>query len=87
MKRDIKFTIRFSKKEIEKIEKVANEFRISKSKVIRNMSLAGLEDAELLHKMGAFEIVKMIEEIREKVAKHERQPRSAQGGRTAGWRE
>jgi len=87
MKKEKKITIRVSEEEYKRIEKIAKKINMPKAALIRNMTLVGLEDTELLNKIGAFEIVKIIEEIREKVAKHERQPRSAQGGRTAGWRE
>ena len=66
MKRDIKFEVRFNKEEMERIEKIAKKLNMPKSRVIRNLTLAGLEDAELLNKIGAFEIVKMIEKLRER---------------------
>ena len=66
MKRDIKFEIRFSKEEMERIEKVAKKLNMPKSKVIRNLTLIGLEDAELLNKIGAFDLIKLIEKLREK---------------------
>jgi len=66
MKRDIKFEVRFSKEEMERIEKIANKLEMPKARVIRNLTLVGLEDAELLNKIGAFDLVKLIEELREK---------------------
>jgi predicted DNA-binding protein len=66
MKRDIKFEIRLSKEEMERIEKVANKLGIPKARLIRNLTLAGLEDAELLEKLGLYDIIKLIEKIREK---------------------
>ena len=66
MKRDIKFEIRFSKEEMERIEKVAKKLNMPKSRVIRNLTLIGLEDAELLNKIGAFDLIKLIEKLREK---------------------
>lgn len=66
MKRDIKFEVRFNKEEMERIEKIANKLKIPKSRLIRNLTLAGLEDAELLNKLGLFDIAKMIEKIRKK---------------------
>ncbi len=66
MRRDIKFEVRFSKEEMERIEKIAKKLNMPKSKVIRNLTLIGLEDAELLNKIGAFDLVKLIEKIREK---------------------
>jgi predicted DNA-binding protein len=69
MKRDIKFEIRLSKEEMERIEKVANKLGIPKARLIRNLTLAGLEDAELLEKLGLFEVIKIIEKIKEKALK------------------
>ena len=66
MKRDIKFEIRFSKEEMERIDKVAKKLNIPKSRVIRNLTLVGLEDAELLNRIGAFDLIKLIEKLREK---------------------
>jgi len=66
MKRDIKFEIRFSKEEMERIEKVAKKLNMPKARLIRNMTLVGLEDAELLNKLGAFDIVMILEKIRKK---------------------
>ena len=69
MKRDIKFEIRLSKEEMKRIEKVANKLGIPKARLIRNLTLAGLEDAELLEKLGLFEAIKIIEKIKEKALK------------------
>ena len=66
MRRDIKFEVRFSKEEMERIEKVANKLGIPKARLIRNLTLIGLEDAELLDKIGAFDLIKLIEKLREK---------------------
>jgi len=66
MKRDIKFEVRFSKEEMERIDKVAKKLNIPKSRVIRNLTLVGLEDAELLNRIGAFDLIKLIEKLREK---------------------
>ena len=66
MRRDIKFEVRFSKEEMERIEKIAKKLNMPKSRFIRNMALVGLQDAELLNRIGAFDLVKMIEKLREK---------------------
>jgi predicted DNA-binding protein len=66
MKRDIKFEIRLNKEEMERIEKVANKLGIPKARLIRNLTLAGLEDAEILEKLGFFDVIKLIEKIRKK---------------------
>ena len=66
MKKEKKITIRVSEEEYERIEKVAKKLNMPISRVIRNLTMAGLEDAELFAKLGFFDVVKMIEKIREK---------------------
>ena len=68
-RRDIKFEVRFSKSEMERIEKVAKKLEIPKSRLIRNLTLVGLEDAELLQKIGAFELIKVINKMKETLKK------------------
>jgi predicted DNA-binding protein len=65
-KRKYEVRIRLTKEEMERVEKVAKKLNIPKAKLMRNLTLAGLEDAELLNKLGLFDIVKMIEKIRER---------------------
>ncbi len=84
MKRDIKFEVRFSKEEMEIIEKVAKKLNMSKSRVIRNLTMAGLEYAELFKELEVFEILKLIWKIRELVLQNSPTPEERQGGRTAG---
>ena len=66
MKKEKKITIRVSEEEYERIEKVAKKLNMPISRVIRNLTMAGLEDAELFAKLGFFDAIKMIEKIREK---------------------
>lgn len=66
MKRDIKFEIRFNKEEMERIEEIAKKLGIPKSRVIRNLTILGLEDAEIYNKLGFFDIVNAIKKLREK---------------------
>jgi len=66
MKKEKRITIRLSEEEYERIEKVAKKLNMPISRVIRNLTMAGLEDAELLDKLGFFDVAKMIEKIREK---------------------
>ena len=66
IKRDKEIKISLTQEEMERIEKIAQKIGITKSRLARNLVLAGLEDAELLNKLGLFDIVKMIEKIREK---------------------
>ncbi len=66
MKREKNLTIRVSEEEYKRIENIANKIGIPKTRLARNLIIAGLEDAELLDKLGAFDIAKLIEKIREK---------------------
>ncbi|WP_457560560.1 hypothetical protein [Caminibacter sp.] len=66
MKRNKEIRIRLTKEEMEIIEKVAKKLNMPKARLIRNMTFAGLEDAGIFAKMGLFDLVKMIEKIREK---------------------
>ena len=66
MKKEKRITIRLSEEEYERIEKVAKKLNMPISRVIRNLTMAGLEDAELFTKLGFFDAVKMVEKIREK---------------------
>ena len=58
--------VRLSKQEMERIEKMANKFGIPKAKLIRELALISLEDAELFDKLGAFEIAKALKKVKEK---------------------
>jgi len=66
MKKEKKITIRVTNDEYERIEKVAKKLNMPISRVIRNLTMIGLEDAELFAKLGFFDAIKMIEKIREK---------------------
>jgi len=68
-KRKYEVRVRLTKEEMERIEKVANKLGIPKARLIRNLTLAGLEDAELLEKLGFFEIVKLLKKIKDKALK------------------
>jgi len=47
MKKEINFTIRFSKEEIQRIEKIAKKLNMPKSTLIRNLTILLLEDLQL----------------------------------------
>ena len=66
MKKEKRITIRLSEEEYERIEKVAKKLNMPISRIIRNLTIVGLEDAELFAKLGFFDAIKMIEKIREK---------------------
>jgi predicted DNA-binding protein len=62
--------VRLSKQEMERIEKMANKLGMAKARLIRELALISLEDAELLDKLGAFEIAKALKRVKEKISKH-----------------
>jgi len=64
---DINVTIRFSRKELEEIEKIAKSIDMPKTRLIRNMALAGLEDAKILHKVGALKGAKKLQDFMERL--------------------
>ena len=66
MKKERRITIRLNEEEYERIEKVAKKVNMPISRVIRNMTLIGLENAELFNAIGLFDIAKLIEKMREK---------------------
>ena len=66
MKRNKRVEILLTQEEYERIEKVAKKLNMPISRVIRNLALVGLEDAELLNNIGAFDLIKLIEKLREK---------------------
>ena len=69
-KRKYEVRVRLTKEEMERIEKVAKKLNMPKARLIRNLALVGLEDAELFAKLGLFDLVKLIEKIKEKALKN-----------------
>jgi len=68
-KRKYEIRVRLTKEEMERIEKVAKKLNMPKARLIRNLTLIGLEDAELYEKLGFFEIAKLIKKLKEKALK------------------
>jgi hypothetical protein len=66
MRRDKEIKISLTDEEMKKIEEVAKKIGITKSRLARNLTLTALEDAELLAKLGFFDVIKLIEKIRKK---------------------
>ena len=69
-KRKYEIRVRLTKEEMERIEKVAKKLNMPKARLIRNLALVGLQDAELFAKLGLFDLVKLIEKIKEKALKN-----------------
>jgi len=66
IKRDKEIKISLTQEEMERIEKIAKKFDMTKSRLARNLVLIALEDAELLNAIGLLDLAKKIEKIKEK---------------------
>ena len=64
--RNICISIRFSEEEIKEIEKIAKELDIPKTKLIRNLALAGLSDAKLLNNLKILKGVKTLIDFKDR---------------------
>lgn len=65
--RDIKVTVRFTKEENERVEELAKKMGMTKARLMRNLALGGLEDAEFLQKVGILPLVKNLIEFKDKL--------------------
>lgn len=65
--RDIKVTVRFTKEENERVEELAKKMGMTKARLMRNLALGGLEDAEFLQKVGILPLVKNLIDFRDKL--------------------
>lgn len=60
-------TVKFTDKEIAEIDKIANETDIPRTTLIRNMALSGLDEAKLLHKIGALKGARKLLDFKERL--------------------
>ena len=60
-------TIRFSDREIEEIEALAKKLDMPKTRLVRNMALAGLEDAKMLDKIGMLKGAQKLNDFKERL--------------------
>ncbi|WP_152060394.1 plasmid mobilization protein [Aliarcobacter vitoriensis] len=65
--RDVKVTVRFTKEENERVEELAKKMGMTKARLMRNLALGGLEDAEFLQKVGILPLVKNIRDYVDKI--------------------
>jgi len=61
-----RITIRLSPEELKEVEDMAKILEISKTRLIRNMTLAGLEDARILNKIGVLKGAKLLYDFKER---------------------
>jgi len=60
-------TIRFSDRELAEIEELAKNLDMPKTRFIRNLTLAGLEDAKTLNKIGVLKGAKKLLDFKERL--------------------
>jgi uncharacterized protein (UPF0216 family) len=59
-------SLRFSKSELEEIEKIAEEIDIPKTRLIRNLVLSSLDEAKIFNKIGVLKGVKKLIDFKER---------------------
>ena len=59
-------SIRFTKKELEEIEKIAKNIGIAKTRLIRNLIISSLDEAKVLNKIGALKGAKKLIDFKER---------------------
>jgi len=62
-------SLRFSKEELQDIEKIANELDMPKTRFMRNLVLSSLDDAKFLNKIGILKGAKKLNDFKEKILK------------------
>lgn len=59
-------SIRLTKTEMKELEEIALELDMPKTRFMRNVLLSGLEDAKVLHKIGALKGAKKLIDFKER---------------------
>ena len=65
-------SIRLTKTEMKELEEVAKELEIPKTRFMRNVLLSGLEDAKVLHKLGALKGAKKLLDFKERFTNYKK---------------
>lgn len=60
-------TVKFTDEELAEIDKIAKETDIPRTTLIRNMTLSGLDEAKLLHKIGALKGAKKLLDFKDRL--------------------
>lgn len=60
------YSVQLEDEIIARIDKLAEKLDLTRSQILRNFVLTGLEDAEILNKSGVFNIIKIGKDIRKK---------------------
>jgi len=62
-------TIWVDEETVRRLDKVAKKIGISRSKLMENLTLIGLEEAETMGKIGVLQLAVILAEIKEKIGK------------------
>lgn len=65
-------TLRFTKKELQEIENIAKDLKITKTRFMRNLLLASLSDAKIFHKLGILKGAEKLIDFKERFSNPER---------------
>lgn len=67
-------SIRFTKSELEEIEKIADKLNLPKTRLIRNIALSGLEEARFFNNIGALKGAKKLLDFKERLFNSNKYP-------------
>jgi len=65
-------SIRLTKQELKEISEIANEIDMPKTRFIRNLTLAGLDEAKILNKLGALKGAKKLLDFKERFINYQK---------------
>jgi len=65
-KRVHRLEILLTEEELNKLEKLSKKFKKPKGRILRDLALISLEDAEFFDKIGLFDLALKIRELKEK---------------------
>jgi len=66
--RSVQLKIKVTEEEAKKIEELAKKMEMTKSRLIRNLLLGGLDDAVFLNKIGILPLVKNLRDLKDKLS-------------------
>ena len=65
--RNVQIKIKVTEEEAKRIDELADKMGMNKSRLIRNLLLGNLEDAEFLQKVGILPLIKNLIEFKDKL--------------------
>lgn len=75
--RNVVITIRFTEKEMEDIEKIANNLNMPKTRLIRNLTITNLKDAKFLNNCGVLKNAQKLLEFGDRLKNPKKYPQLA----------